>query len=174
MSGANKLRVRIGERVRVVSIEKKGGSVTARVDDKEYRLGILVPHQGVYSFIQDEAGGVCVEAIVTPGKDGAGCFLVRTRDRSFEARVERPGSTARPAREQGTTGRQVLKAVMPGRIVRVLLEPGAPVKRGQGLVVVEAMKMENEIVSPKEGTVKEILVAPGDRVEAGAALAVVE
>jgi pyruvate carboxylase subunit B len=63
---------------------------------------------------------------------------------------------------------------MPGRIVRVLVETGAKVKRGQGIIVVEAMKMENELGSPGDGVVKEILAAAGDRVEAGATLAIIE
>ncbi len=63
---------------------------------------------------------------------------------------------------------------MPGRVVRLLVAPGASVRRGQGVVVIEAMKMENEIGSPREGKVKEIRVAPGERVEGGATLAVIE
>jgi pyruvate carboxylase subunit B len=63
---------------------------------------------------------------------------------------------------------------MPGKVVRVLVEPGERVHCGQGILVIEAMKMENEIGSPKEGVVKELLASPEDRVEAGASLAVIE
>ena len=63
---------------------------------------------------------------------------------------------------------------MPGKVVAILVEPGAAVARGQGLLVIEAMKMENEVAAPRDGTVQEIRVQPGQTVEAGELLAVVE
>jgi biotin carboxyl carrier protein len=66
-----------------------------------------------------------------------------------------------------------LTAPMPGRVVRVLERPGAQVSAGQGLVVIEAMKMENELVSPRDGRVLEVAVLEGQAVEAGALLALV-
>jgi biotin carboxyl carrier protein len=71
-------------------------------------------------------------------------------------------------------GRQTLTAPMPGRIVRVLVKAGDEVREGQGLVVVEAMKMENEMKSPKGGKVVEVLVSEGQTVEGNAKLCVVE
>lgn len=64
----------------------------------------------------------------------------------------------------------VIKALMPGRIARILVERGAAVRRGQGLLVLEAMKMENEIQAPADGIVDEIFVTSGDTVEGGADL----
>ena len=66
-----------------------------------------------------------------------------------------------------------LTAPMPGRVVRVLEAPGADVAAGQGLVVIEAMKMENELKSPRAGRVQEVAVREGQAVESGALLAVV-
>ena len=63
---------------------------------------------------------------------------------------------------------------MPGKIVRVQLEAGAEVEKGTGIVVVEAMKMQNEMKSPRAGVVVSINVKPGDTVNAGDVLAVVE
>ena len=71
-------------------------------------------------------------------------------------------------------GRQELHAQMPGKIVKVLVEVGQHVELDQGLVVIEAMKMENELRSPIEGVVMEIGVREGDAVETGALLLVVE
>jgi len=64
----------------------------------------------------------------------------------------------------------IIKALMPGRIARVLVEKGSEVRRGEGLLVLEAMKMENEIPAPADGVVDEIFVKPGDTVEGGADL----
>ena len=72
------------------------------------------------------------------------------------------------------SGKVVVTAPMPGKVVRVLVAPGAQVTEGQGLVVVEAMKMENELKSPKAGTVVEVFAKEGSAVEANAKLLTVE
>jgi biotin carboxyl carrier protein len=63
---------------------------------------------------------------------------------------------------------------MPGKVIAVLVAEGDPVEKGQGLVIVEAMKMENEVRSPINGEIKEIRTKPGETVEAGKVLLVVE
>jgi len=63
---------------------------------------------------------------------------------------------------------------MPGKIVRVLVNEGSEVEAGAGVLVVEAMKMQNEIKSPKKGRIRRILVGQGAAVNAGDVLAVVE
>jgi biotin carboxyl carrier protein len=68
----------------------------------------------------------------------------------------------------------VIKASMPGRVVRVLAERGVEVEAHQGVVVIEAMKMQNELKSPKAGMVVEMRVLAGDTVSAGDVLAVIE
>ena len=80
------------------------------------------------------------------------------------------GSAALAPRAHGPSR---LTAPMPGRIVRLLSEAGADVVAGQGLVVIEAMKMENELRAPRGGRLTELLVREGQAVEAGALLAVV-
>jgi biotin carboxyl carrier protein len=70
-------------------------------------------------------------------------------------------------------GRQQVTAPMPGKVIRVLVKPGDTVKAGQGIVVVEAMKMQNEVKSPKAGTIEKLLIVEGQPVNAGDALAVV-
>jgi biotin carboxyl carrier protein len=71
-------------------------------------------------------------------------------------------------------GRQKVSVPMPGKVIAVLVSEGDAVEKGQGLVIVEAMKMENEVRSPINGEIKEIRVEPGATVEGGAVLVVVE
>jgi len=71
-------------------------------------------------------------------------------------------------------GDKELRAIMPGKVVAVLVEVGQIVEQGHGVLVIEAMKMENEIKAPRSGTVREIRVAPGQAVEAGELLAVID
>jgi biotin carboxyl carrier protein len=73
-----------------------------------------------------------------------------------------------------TIGATRITTPMPGKVIRVLVSPGDRVAARQGLVVVEAMKMENELRSPKEGVVRELHVSEGMPVEAGRLLVVVE
>jgi biotin carboxyl carrier protein len=86
----------------------------------------------------------------------------------------RHGRRARVAGRQDLTGRAEVKAMMPGRIVNVLVKAGDEIAHNQGVVVVEAMKMENELKSPKAGKVVEVKVAPGQTVEKGELLVVIE
>jgi biotin carboxyl carrier protein len=93
-------------------------------------------------------------------------FTVSVRDpRSFRSR-HRAG-----VNEQGV---MKIKAPMPGKVVRVLAGVGTPVEAGQSVLVIEAMKMQNELKAPKTGVVKKINVAEGAAVDAGQALAEVE
>ena len=76
--------------------------------------------------------------------------------------------------KKGHGGTARVAAPMPGKIVKLLVEPGEVVAAGQGLLVMEAMKMENEIRSPREGRVREVRVAERQAVETGALLVVVD
>ncbi len=89
-------------------------------------------------------------------------------------RIDDPRSARSRRRHARTDGPVALKASMPGRVVRLLVEKGAAVTANQGVLVVEAMKMQNEIKSPREGRVAELRVAAGDTVAAGDVLAIIE
>jgi len=87
----------------------------------------------------------------------------------------KPGSPRRvEAVASGLEGRQSVMAPMPGRIVRVFVSEGDRVTAGQPIVVVEAMKMQNELRSPKDGLVRAVNAKPGDAVEARAVLVEIE
>src|SRR5690349_16189492 len=120
------------------------------------RLSILLNGRS-YDVIRGSDGTVTV---------GEHRYLVSTTDpRSWRSRRQ---SSA------GADGPQKLTASMPGRVVRVLTASGSRIVAGQGLVVIEAMKMQNEVRSPRDGTVSAILVREGSNVNAGEVLIIVE
>ncbi|HZP18535.1 MAG TPA: biotin/lipoyl-containing protein, partial [Terriglobales bacterium] len=94
--------------------------------------------------------------------------------RHYPAVVVDPRSWSGRKRTGVQEGPQKLTASMPGKVVRILAQEGDKVAAGQGLVVVEAMKMQNEIRSSKEGLLKKLMVQPGSNVKAGEVLAIVE
>lgn len=134
-----------------------------------------------------------VEHVVDARKLEADFYSILYEGKSYEVSVESAGpkylvrhgayeqvvelaDASRGGREElhKRSGPESIDSVMPGKVVRVLVEPGVEVQAGQGLVVVEAMKMENEISAPRAGRVKSVEVIPGQNVETGARLVVLE
>lgn len=156
-----------GRQVRL-ELEQRNGRVLARVGSREYDLEVVSPEEGVYNLL---AGNRVYEARVWAPEPnslnvtiGGHLFSTSIIDRKHR----------RSTIEHGIEGRQNLVAPMPGKVVRVLLGAGDEVTLGQGVVVVEAMKMQNEIKSPKSGRVIEVRVIEGATVNANQVLAVVE
>ena len=100
-------------------------------------------------------------------------YAVEVGGRTHRIRLLNERALRARGRAVGAGDREV-RAIMPGKVVAVLVEVGAAVEPGQGLLVIEAMKMENEVPAPRAGTVKELRVQPGQAVEAGELLAIVE
>jgi len=114
--------------------------------------------------------GQAHEVRIAPASDGT--LTLQTGHQEFTAEVIDP--RAWRGRRHGAVeaeGRQQITAPMPGKVVRLLVQPGDKVHAGQGLLVVEAMKMQNEVCSPKTGTVERLLVQEGQPVNAGQVLA---
>ena len=153
--------------VEITSPLKEGPRMTAVIDGRSVVADAARILSSVYSIL---LGGRSLEVTVEETTDG---LLLRTAGREFHVEIADPRAWRR---ERGGSiefaGRQQVTAPMPGKIVRVLVAPGQQVEAGQGLLVIEAMKMQNEIRSPKSGTV-EVLVREGQTVNAGEILAVV-
>ena len=166
---------RVGDMARSVELTRgPAGAVTASVDGRTYSLSVTEPQSLVFSILSDD--GSSHEAIVQVRRDGC---RVRIGQRVFDvtdATPDEPGSGGSRrvggARESG--GRASVRAAMPGRVLRVMVAPGQRVAARQGLLVLEAMKMENEVTAPREGVVRELKVAQGATVENGDLLVVLE
>jgi acetyl/propionyl-CoA carboxylase alpha subunit len=116
--------------------------------------------------------GRVVDAAITerPGGD----WLIQLPHLTVSALVDGRRHVRGAPADVAIAGEQRIVAPMPGRVLRVLVKPGDQVLARQGLVVVEAMKMENELTSPKDGRVKEVAVSEGLSIESGRLLVVVE
>jgi biotin carboxyl carrier protein len=141
--------------------------VTFTVDGQLVEADAIRISGGTYSIL---LGGRSLEVIAEESSNG---LLLRSNGREFQVEILDPRSWRR-RRGAGIEleGRQQLIAPMPGKIVRVLVAAGQQVNAGQGLLVIEAMKMQNEIRSPKSGTVEK-LAREGQTVNAGEVLAIV-
>jgi biotin carboxyl carrier protein len=151
-----------------LDLEERDGRVRVRVDDRDYEVTVATLEPGVYLLF---IGDAVHEARVADG--GSQSLDIKVDGHPFRARVIDRKSRG-IAFEHSDPGRQLLVAPMPGKVVRVLLQPGDDVAAGQGVVVVEAMKMQNEVKSSKKGKVVEIRVSPGEAVNANQVLAIVE
>jgi biotin carboxyl carrier protein len=151
-----------------LELEREEGRWSCRLDGRGVEVDAVLARPDVLSLrIGSKAYEVKCERV---GGDlhlwvGSARFAAEARDpRSLRGRV----------RAADDHGPRKLTAPMPGKIVRVLVREGAEVEAGAGVLVVEAMKMQNEIKSPKKGTIQKILVGEGAAVNAGDVLAIVE
>lgn len=163
-----KYEVEIEGRETTIEVEQRNGRVQARVGVRHYDLEVVTPEEGVYTFL---LGDRVYEANVWASEPNS--LRVKISGHLFSTKII-DRKRRRPTIEHGTEGRQNLIAPMPGKVVRVLLGAGDQVTQGQGVVVVEAMKMQNEIKSPKSGHIVEVRVSEGATVNANQVLAVVE
>ena len=156
-----------GRRLRVSVIRNEGGRYGLRVGDRELELDLDRRRAHFPSLLVGHASS-------EPGiaRTGEGRYDVSLGGRAFSVSL----SDALPvgaAEGRGTraAGPERVTAPMPGKIVKLLVEVGQAVQAGQGLMVMEAMKMENELRAPRAGTLEQIGVREGEAVETGALLA---
>jgi len=160
---------KVHTKVHRLELIKVAGGWTCRLDGEPVAIDAVIPRRDVLSLLIDgHAYEIKRErtAIDLHMWVGSSCFAVELRDpRSLRSRQKTVGDEKGPRK---------IVAPMPGRIVRVLVLENSHVDAGQGIVVVEAMKMQNEIKSPKKGVVKRLSATPGAAVNPGDVLAIVE
>jgi biotin carboxyl carrier protein len=162
-----KLEIEIADKVRTLEYTPGESSIT--LDGVPVAIEAQMLRPGLLSLIvEGRAWRIVLE-------DDANEPAVHIAGERIPYRVDDPRSLkARRAHSAGADGPKAIKASMPGRVVRVVAQKGEAVEAHQGVVVIEAMKMQNEMKSPKAGKVAELRVSPGDTVAAGDILAVIE
>ncbi|HMD34385.1 MAG TPA: biotin/lipoyl-containing protein [Vicinamibacterales bacterium] len=139
----------------------------ARIDG--HTLSLLVDRVWL-----DETVRSVHDVTVAPGDAAAGTLTVRVGTTPMPVTVDGRRRRARGAASESGSGPQRIAAPMPGKVVRVLVAAGDAVRARQPLVVVEAMKMENELRADRDGTIAELHAREGLLVEAGALLLVIQ
>lgn len=161
--------VTVADKTHRIELTREGAAWRCKLDGREIQVDAVATQGGVLSLLIDgksyevklESTGVETNIVVGPQR-----FPVQVQDpRSLRSR--------RTATADGGGPRKIT-APMPGKVVRILAKVGSEVEAGQGVIVIEAMKMQNELKSPKKGTVSKLNVKEGAPVEAGQSLAEVE
>ena len=165
-----KYEVRLAGKTRVVDVAHTNDAWKISLDGTELDASVAEVAPNTFSVLLN---GESHQIRIAPRADGT--FTLHTGLAEYHAEVHDPRLWR--GRKHGAIsaeGRQQITAPMPGKVVRLLVSEGDSVKEGQGLLVVEAMKMQNEIRSPKNGIVEKLLAKENQAVNAGDVLAWVE
>ena len=159
----------VGSRAHVVDVLEENGRYRVTLDDQLWDVDARLTAQGIYSLIVE---GVSHVADVD---DRAGECVVEVGGETYSIQVEEHTRYIIRTRggAGGGAGAQTVKAPLPGKITHVGVRAGDAVTAGQSLLVIEAMKMENELKAAVAGTVREVRVAAGQAVNAGDVLVVI-
>lgn len=155
-----------------IEFRRQDGRISAVIDGREYDLEVSEPEPGVFLFKHE---GRIFEATAIRDPVARSAFTVSLKSREHNVSIVDPkrlrGSGSGDSQADGFAE---IKTAMPGKVVRVLAAEGDAVEKGDGIVVVEAMKMQNELKSPITGTVKTVTAIEGATVSAGEVLATIE
>ncbi len=162
-----KYEIHISGKSRTVELTRDGARWQISLDGAATDADAIEIAPGIFSVLLN---GQSHEIRVAPNSDGS--LTIQDGPNEFKAEVADPRSWR--GRKHGAVeaeGRQKIVAPMPGKVIRLLVKPGEKVEAGQGLLVVEAMKMQNEVKSHKTGTVEKLLAKESQPVNAGDILA---
>ena len=157
-----------GERLEIEFERKSDGMLQARIGENSYTLESRTVEPGIYWFNLDNRS---FEIAVTANGEA---YSVSVANRPIDIEILDSRAALRKAAQQGHDGVAEIRAPMPGKIVKILAAEGSEVQANQGILVMEAMKMQNEIKSPKQGVLKRLSVQEGAAVSSGDLLAAVE
>ncbi len=169
--------------MRAVDVSRDGDGFVVSIDGRRHDVDVKVIN-GVWSVLVGPAVGLAKASIgagfsrptrsyeIAFSQFAEGALTVHVDGVPVEVTINRMRRTGATAAHAAAEGPQRVTAPMPGKIVKLLVKPGDKVEPRQGVVVVEAMKMENELRARAAGTVSEVRVTEGASVEAGAILVI--
>jgi biotin carboxyl carrier protein len=167
-----KLRAQLDNQSHELEFVTSADRMLVRVDDREYEIEVREPEPDCYLLL---SGNNVYDCRVSTTGISRQVLQIDLNGETYSVSIVDP-KRLRGSENSDTHhhGKSEIVAPMPGKIVKVSVEPGAQVEKGDGIVVVEAMKMQNEMKAPRAGVVAAIHVAPGATVNGGDVLAVIE
>jgi biotin carboxyl carrier protein len=167
-----KLIAELNDKKQEIVLKQAGENVSAEIDGRVYELEAQEVEPNVYLLKHENK---IYQVFVSPNETTNEPFQVSVGEKDFEIKLTDPKRMRHSVSAgENEGGAAEIKTAMPGKVVRVLVEQGAEIKQGDGVLIVEAMKMQNEMKAPKDGIVKEIRAAEGETVSAGDILAIIE
>jgi len=154
-----------------LDVRSERDQLRVHLDGQELLVDLLRVDSSLYSLL---IGGRSYEVDLLEVEDA---FMVLVDGQPFLVEIQDEQERrlrAAVGKEMVRAAKRTVAAPMPGKVVKLLVKPGDAVKAGDGVIVVEAMKMENELKAPAPGTIKEIRVAEGKAVSPGEVLVVIE
>ncbi len=164
-----KLEFEIDGRAIAAEYEAADGAVRLTIDGRTHEAELYQPEPGLFLVVVENRVFRCY-----PRRSASGRAEIEVNDELIEFGIRDPKKFSGGSAGAGSQGRASLMAPMPGKVVRIMLKAGDTVAAHQGILVVEAMKMQNEVQSPKDGTISEIRVSEGQTVNSGDILAVID
>lgn len=174
----NTYEITLGGKSHQIELEPSAATPCSPMGESKYRVR-LYGQESTVSCIRTSEGSMSLivngESSEVHCSRNADSIQIALRGAIYECMVSDPRSL-RTRKKAGLTdsGQQKLTASMPGKVVRIISAVGDQIKAGQGILVIEAMKMQNEVRSPKDGQLKKLLVGQGANVVAGEVLAIIE
>lgn len=167
-----RLKTLLQDREHELVLNVDGRNVVAEIGGRRYSLEIRARDENSYLIFNDTQ---VYECRVDSHQGSSDIFDVALRGKTYPVTVIDPRRLRMDQNsDRHHDGTAEITAQMPGKVVRVLVEAGQEIATGAGLLIVEAMKMQNEMKSPRAGVVVSVNVSAGDTVEAGQLLALVE
>ena len=161
--------VSVGEKVFRVDLVREGEGWTCKLDGHPVPINVAPTQEGMLSILLNGKSYEVKQEITATESN------IVIGSQRFSTVVRDPRSLrSRRTTDAGGQGPRKITAPMPGKVVRITATVGSEVEAGQAVIVIEAMKMQNELKSPRKGILKKLSVAEGAAVEAGQALAEVE
>ncbi|MGH9690248.1 MAG: biotin/lipoyl-containing protein [Candidatus Acidiferrales bacterium] len=162
-----KISVELDGKAQMLELSRVGDQLQCAIDGRPIAADAVEITPGNYSIL---IGGQSFDIRVEPSGSG---LRIDLGGREYLVTIQDPRHWRRRGGTLASEGRQQVIAPLPGKVVRVLVNAGDAVEAGQELLVVEAMKMQNEVRSPKSGTVERLLVAVGQTVRTGESLVII-
>lgn len=158
-----------GDSMTEIEVQRRAGGYLVRLGDREIELDLVAAGGGLRSLRLSDGR----QFVIAHQQEG-NRHEISFGDTSVNLELFDPLSLKRRRLEDDSSGSGVVTAMMPGRVVRTMVAAGDRVQKGAPMLILEAMKMENEILSPRDGTVVSVAVEAGQTVESGAELVVLE